>query len=209
MAAKAKAARRGAGVRPPRANGYPGSIRIIGGRWRSRRLPVLAAEGLRPTPDRVRETLFNWLAPYIDGARCVDLFAGSGALCLEALSRGAAEVVMVERSYEAARQLQDNIARLQALGANVVRLDALEFLAGPPRPFDVVFLDPPFVVAEKMIEACAARLERGWVRPGSLVYIEAPRGLKTLPLPAGWEPRKRGTAGQVAYTLVSVAGEAR
>lgn len=185
-----------------RASTYPGSIRIIGGQWRSRRLPVLSAEGLRPTPDRVRETLFNWLAPYIGGAHCLDLFSGTGALCLEALSRGAAHVVMVERDAEALRVLRANIERLQAQGANVVAADALEYLAGPAQPFDIVFLDPPFAIAETMIRRCAERLAAGWLKPGAQVYIEAPRALKALPLPAGWELFKRGTAGQVAYSLV-------
>lgn len=203
--ARSKAVKRHvSGASKPRGDTYPGSVRIIGGRWRSRRLPVLRSEGLRPTPDRVRETLFNWLAPHIPGARCVDLFAGTGALCLEALSRGAAEVVMVERSPDAVRQLQENIGRLSAEGAKVARLDALEYLAGPPVPFDIVFLDPPFAVAAEMIEACSKRLAQGWLRPGGLVYIEAPRVLETLPLPAGWEPGKRGTAGQVSYFLVRV-----
>lgn len=184
-----------------RASTYPGSIRIIGGQWRSRRLPVLAAEGLRPTPDRVRETLFNWLAPYISGARCLDLFAGTGALCLEALSRGASEVAMVERDAEAVRLLRANIERLQAQGAEVAPADALEYLAGHPRRFDIVFLDPPFAVAETMIRRCAERLADGWLKPGAQVYIEAPRTLKPLPLPADWQVVKHGTAGQVAYSL--------
>lgn len=190
--------------RPPRP--YPGQIRIIGGRFRRRRLPVPAAEGLRPTPDRVRETLFNWLAPRIEGARCLDLFAGTGALCLEALSRGATRVVMIERSRAVAEQLRANVARLAAEGAEVRCQDALAYLAGRPEPFDVVFLDPPFAFASSMIAQCAERLSRGWLRPGALIYIEAPRTLKELPLPAAWALRKSGAAGQVGYHLAS-AGE--
>jgi 16S rRNA (guanine966-N2)-methyltransferase len=199
LSAVARAKQRAAGGR---ASTYPGSIRIIGGQWRSRRLPVLSAEGLRPTPDRVRETLFNWLAPYIDGARCLDLFAGTGALCLEALSRGASEVVMVEQDAEAVRLLRANIERLQAQGAEVVASDALEYLTGRARPFDIVFLDPPFAVAETMIRRCTERLSAGWLKPGAHVYVEAPRALKTLPLPADWQLIKHGTAGQIAYSLV-------
>ncbi|MFL6622740.1 MAG: 16S rRNA (guanine(966)-N(2))-methyltransferase RsmD [Sulfurifustaceae bacterium] len=195
---KRRPARDGAGSA---GSAYPGSIRIIGGQWRSRRLPVLTAEGLRPTPDRVRETLFNWLAPYIEGADCLDLFSGTGALCLEALSRGAAHVVMVERQPIAAAQLRANLARLGATGAQVVAGDALEYLAGPARPFDVVFLDPPFAAAPEMIRACGSRIARRWIKPGGLVYIEAPRALKELPVPADWEPLKRNTAGQVAFSL--------
>src|SRR5688572_29381386 len=182
---------------------YPGGIRIIGGRWRSRRLPVLESEGLRPTPDRVRETLFNWLTAYVPGARCLDLFAGTGALCLEALSRGAVRVVMVERSALVAQHLRDNVVRLAAEGAEVVQLDALSYLASPPEAFDIVFLDPPFAVAEQMIRDCAARLARGWLRPGAWVYIETPRAL-ALDLPAGWELAKTKTAGQVGYHLARV-----
>ena len=183
---------------------YPGNIRIIGGRWRSRRLPVLESEGLRPTPDRVRETLFNWLAPYLPGASCLDLFAGTGALCLEALSRGAARVVMVERSTKVAQQLRANVALLEADGAEVQATDALDYLAGRPQPFDIVFLDPPFADAVAMISRGGARLTAGWVKPGGLVYIEAPSVLKALPLPADWELVKTKIAGDVGYHLARV-----
>jgi 16S rRNA (guanine966-N2)-methyltransferase len=189
----------------PRGGGrYPGTIRIIGGQWRSRRLPVLESEGLRPTPDRVRETLFNWLAPYIDGSRCLDLFAGTGALCLEALSRGASWVVMVERSPVAAQQLRENVARLQTLAADVVAQDALEYLAGTPQPFDIIFLDPPFADAERMIRRCSELLVAGWAKSGTLVYVEAPQQLKDLPWPEGWCLLKTRTAGQVGYHLAQL-----
>ena len=203
---KAKPARRrGAGTKRSHDASYPGAIRIIGGRWRSRRLPVTAAPGLRPTPDRVRETLFNWLAPYIAGARCLDLFAGTGALCLEALSRGAARVVMVERSAAVRRQLQANIGRLGAENAETAGLDALEYLAGRAQAFDIVFLDPPFAAAEDMIRRCSERLLHGWIHPGGLVYVEAPRALTSPPVPAGWEHVRSGTAGQVGYHLLRVS----
>jgi 16S rRNA (guanine966-N2)-methyltransferase len=162
---------------------------------------VPGAEGLRPTPDRVRETLFNWLAPYIDGARCLDLFAGTGALCFEALSRGAATVVMVERSAQAQRQLRENVGLLGATGAEVVAADALECLHGRPRAFDIVFLDPPFAAAAEMIGNCAARLSQGWLRPGALIYVEAPRAMRTPPVPVDWILKKQGFAGQVHYLL--------
>ena len=200
------ARRRGAGTKRARGALYPGAIRIIGGRWRSRRLPVTAGPGLRPTPDRVRETLFNWLAPYIAGARCLDLFAGTGALCLEALSRGAAWVVMVERSAAVRRQLQANIARLGAENAEIVGLDALEFLAGRAQAFDIVFLDPPFAAAGNMIRRCSEHLPHGWIRPAGLVYVEAPRVLKPLPVPTEWEYLRSGTAGQVGYHLLRIPG---
>src|SRR5512134_933490 len=119
-------------------------LRIIGGRWRSRRLRFPPLPGLRPTPDRVRETLFNWLTPVIAGARCLDLFAGSGALGIEALSRGAAAVTFVERHPQAVRGLRANLAQLRAEGARVEQADALLWLRQAPQPFTVVFLNPPF-----------------------------------------------------------------
>ncbi len=179
-------------------------LRIIGGEWRSRRLRFADAPGLRPTPDRVRETLFNWLAPDLPGARCLDLFAGSGALGFEAASRGAAGVVLVERAAGVVRRLRENAALLDA-GARlrVVQADALRFLAGPPEPFDILFLDPPY--GKDLIEPALRALERGWLAPGAVLYLEAERTLPEARL-AGWLPRgcvitRRGTAGEVGYFL--------
>jgi 16S rRNA (guanine966-N2)-methyltransferase len=157
--------------------------------------------GLRPTPDRVRETLFNWLAPVIEGARCLDLFAGTGALCLEALSRGAAEVVMVERAAHVAAQLRRNLATLEAHGATVIETDAMAYLQRVPEAFDIVFLDPPF--ASTLIESCAAALARGgWLVPAGLVYVEAPAAMQPLPVPSTWEATRSKRAGQVGYHLL-------
>lgn len=179
---------------------YPRKLRIIGGRWRGRRLEVSESEGLRPTPDRVRETLFNWLQPYISGARCLDLFAGTGALCLEALSRGAGRVVMVEKSPKVAQQLRRHVETLQADDAQVIQADAVDFLQRTPQIFDIVFLDPPF--KSDLIAVCAALVEaRGWVKPGSLIYVEAPSRMKDLPLPATWELIRSKKAGEVGYHL--------
>ncbi|MEW6331414.1 MAG: 16S rRNA (guanine(966)-N(2))-methyltransferase RsmD [Pseudomonadota bacterium] len=179
---------------------YPKKLRIIGGRWRGRRLDVSESEGLRPTPDRVRETLFNWLQPYIAGAHCLDLFAGTGALCLEALSRGAAQVVMVEKAAHVAQQLRRHVEKLEATGAEVVPADAVEFLQRAPRAFDIVFLDPPF--KSNLIAECAALVEtRGWLKPGGLVYVEAPSQMSELTLPATWELIRSKKAGQVGYHL--------
>ncbi len=148
----------------------------------------------------MRETLFNWLQPYIAGASCLDLFAGTGALCLEALSRGAADVVMVEKAPHVAQQLRRHIERLEASGAEVVMSDAVEFLRRTPRAFDVVFLDPPF--KSNLIAECAVMVEaRGWIKPGGLVYVEAPSQLKQLALPATWELIRSKKAGQVGYHL--------
>lgn len=158
------------------------------------------APGLRPTPDRVRETLFNWLAPELAGAVCLDLFAGSGALCLEALSRGAARATLVEQAPAPAAALRRNIETLQAQGAAVVQADAVNFLNGPVTPVDILFIDPPF--ASDLIGPCATLAEaRGWVKPNGLVYIEAPSRLKNLPLPPTWEVIRSKTAGQVGYHL--------
>ena len=196
----AKARRRATAAVSARTPTYPGTIRIIAGRWRGRRLPVPVAAGLRPTPDRVRETLFNWLAPYLAGARCLDLFAGTGALCLEALSRGAGAAVMVEQAAPAAQALRQNIARLKAGNAEVVNMDAVDYLGRTPEPFDIVFIDPPF--RSDLIAVCSALVEeRGWLRPGGLVYIEAPAALRDLPLPRAWELIRSKRAGQVGYHL--------
>jgi 16S rRNA (guanine966-N2)-methyltransferase len=186
---------------PPARAAYPGKVRIIGGAWRGRKLPVLEQAGLRPTPDRVRETLFNWLAPVTAGARCLDLFAGTGANCLEALSRGAAAAVMVERAAQVAAQLRQNVATLKADGAEVVEADALAYLKRTVQPFDIIFLDPPF--ASELIAACSALIEqRGWLKPGGLVYVEAPAACEPLPVPATWQLLKSKRAGQVGYHLL-------
>jgi 16S rRNA (guanine966-N2)-methyltransferase len=184
---------------------YPGRLRIIGGRWRGRRLSVPESEGLRPTPDRVRETLFNWLQPYLAGAGCLDLFAGTGALCLEALSRGAGRVVMVEQAAPVAERLRQTLEMLDAENATVVRTDAVEYLGQAPEAFDIIFLDPPF--RSDLVARCAGLIEtRGWIKPGGLVYIEAPSRIKSLPLPATWELIRSKEAGQVGYHLAKKTG---
>jgi 16S rRNA (guanine966-N2)-methyltransferase len=186
---------------PATASSYPGTLRIIAGIWRRRRLIVPNVAGVRPTPDRVRETLFNWLNPWLPGARCIDLFAGTGALCLEALSRGASSAVMLEASFEVATVLRENIARLGAEQAEVIVADALTYLQGPVQPFDIVFLDPPFE-SELIAQASVLLEQRGWIRPGGQIYIEAPRQMKRLPIPSAWELLRSQTAGQVGYHLV-------
>lgn len=176
-----------------------GSVRIIGGQWRSRRIEFPERDGLRPTPDRVRETVFNWLAPWLAGARCLDLFAGSGAFAFEALSRGAAHAVLVEREPEALAALHANRQRLNAEAAEIVAGDALEYLNRNVMPFDIVFLDPPY--ASRLLEPCLTRLaEQGWVRPGGYVYLETPEEQPPA-LPPGWTLLRSKTAGQVGYHL--------
>jgi len=183
----------------------PGRLRIVAGKWRRRLLPVVDQEGLRPTAERIRETLFNWLAPIIEGSRCLDLFAGTGALGLEALSRGARETVFVESADAAVRQLKASIDLLQAEGAHVIRRDARDFLSNAtPEIFDVVYLDPPFA-ADYYEELCRLLAEKNWVRVGTRVYLEQDAGAAQPALPPGWHVERQKTAGKVRYTLLRVA----
>ena len=176
-------------------------LRIIGGRWRGRKVPFAAVEGLRPTGDRLRETLFNWLQFYLPGARCLDLFAGSGALGLEALSRGAGEVDFVELDRGAAKMLREQLSVLQAENAQVTNLPAEAFLAQPSRPYDLVFVDPPFA-ADLWDSTLAQLAEGGFLAEGALIYVETPRAT-TIAVPAGWTLEKEKQAGQVCMRLFS------
>lgn len=187
---------------PPNARHGRNSVRIIGGTWRGRRVEFPDLPGLRPTPDRVRETLFNWLQHDLIGARCLDLFAGSGALGLEALSRGAAEVVFVETAPAAAHALRAQLQRLGGAGrANVLDLGAARYLRVRGEPFDIAFLDPPF--GQDVLTECVAQLAAGhWIRPGGLAYLECERVAGVPELPAGWELLKTRAAGEVGYHLV-------
>lgn len=182
-------------------------LRIIGGTWRGRRLRFPPQEEIRPTPDRVRETLFNWLAQQVPGARCLDLFAGSGALGLEALSRGAAEVIFVERDIAAVRELRARLTEWGASGAQVEHKDALRFLTGAPaKAFDIVFLDPPF--ASNLL-ADSARLleEQHWLSASALIYVETDGSTGLPVLPQTWRVTKAKEAGAVGYHLLA-KGEA-
>ena len=175
-------------------------MRIIGGAWRGRRIRFPSVAELRPTPDRVRETLFNWLQGVIGDARCLDLFAGSGALGLEALSRGAREVVFVEHATEVAQALRASLATLGGTAARVVGGDAFRFLAGSARPFDVVFLDPPFAQG-RQDELCKLLEDGGWLAPRAFIYLEcAARGGRP-PLPSAWETVRETRAGEVLAVL--------
>jgi len=184
-----------------------GQLRIVAGNWRSRLLQIADVPGLRPTSERIRETLFNWLAPGIHGARCLDLCAGTGALGLEALSRGAGELVFVERSAVAFRTLESNIALLGGTNAEVLNVDAREYLLGPiTKPFDIVFLDPPFA-ADLYDELCRLLTEQRWLADGARIYIEMDKDQPELLIPSGWQVSKNKTAGKVRYMLAAMKSE--
>lgn len=192
-------------MKKARRPGGSNTLRIIGGEWRGRKLRFADGEGLRPTTDRVRETLFNWLAPRIHGARCLDLFAGSGALGLEALSRGASEVVFVDTNPAAITALKENLALLKAENTEVIRGDGLNYLQGNSRQFDVVFLDPPFR-RDLLQPALKLLAEQGWLAEGARLYLELESEESLPELPAEWELLRSKEAGQVAYHLVEVKG---
>jgi 16S rRNA (guanine966-N2)-methyltransferase len=182
------------------------SVRIIAGTWRGRRIHFPDMPALRPTPDRVRETLFNWLQHSIADARVLDLFAGSGALGLEALSRGAKEAVFVEQFPAAARALQEQLVRLGG-GAKgrILEMGAARYLRTPGAPFDVAFLDPPF--GTNALAEYIPQLDSGdWLKPGGLVYLENERTAGVPALPGHWELLKSKSAGEVGYHLARVNG---
>jgi 16S rRNA (guanine966-N2)-methyltransferase len=179
-------------------------LRIIGGRWRGRRIEFRAEPGLRPTPDRVRETLFNWLQPAIADSRCLDLFCGSGALAIEALSRGAAAATLVDVSARVLREVRQNLERLGASGFELVCADACEWLRTVPgRRYDIVFVDPPFGAgsAQRCVQLLGAA---DLLAPGARVYVEAGAGEAAPELPPGWALHREKFAGQVAYRLYRV-----
>ncbi|MEQ6278235.1 16S rRNA (guanine(966)-N(2))-methyltransferase [Kluyvera huaxiensis] len=181
-------------------SGGSGQIRIIGGQWRGRKLPVPDSPGLRPTTDRVRETLFNWLAPSMVDARCLDCFAGSGALGLEALSRYAASTTLLEMERHVAQQLQKNLATLKAEHGKVVNTNTLTYLNQSGTPHDVVFVDPPF--RKGLLEETLNLLEvNGWLADGALIYVESEVENGLPPVPASWSLHREKIAGQVAYRL--------
>lgn len=178
-----------------------GQIRIIGGEWRGRKLKVPHVPNLRPTPDRVRETLFNWLTPWIQGAHCLDPFAGSGALGFEALSRGASHVVMVDQSSVVTTLLQEELQMLKANNAEVYRALAPNQLKQPAHLFDIVFLDPPFQ-EDLLLPTCFYLEENAFLARRAHIYLESKSTLKEDELPSNWKITKSKTAGQVAYHLV-------
>lgn len=177
-----------------------GQIRIIGGTWRGRKLTVPDVKDLRPTPDRVRETLFNWLAPLITGARCLDLFAGSGVLGFEALSRGAAVVTMVDQSRDVIESLKKGAALLKAENLEIYLGSVPEQLHAPAQPFDIIFLDPPYQ-ADLLLPTCRYLEENNFLAETAFIYLEAKDVIKDNDLPATWHITKCKQAGQVVYHL--------
>lgn len=193
----------------------PGTLRIIGGRWRGRKVLFRDAATLRPTPNRVRETLFNWLDPVIAGAACLDLFAGSGILALEALSRGAGRVTLIDHSRDAIRDIERQLAELsgtpRAEQVRLVHADALSWLRAPAtagkRGFAVVFVDPPF--GERLGPRCCQLLAAGdWLAPDALIYVESAHPLVPEELPDGWRIHRQKRASQVHYCLCRAVGKA-
>ena len=178
----------------------PGELRIIGGQWRSRKLPIADVPGLRPSTDRVRETLFNWLQADIAGARCLDLFAGSGALGFEAASRGAREVVLVESSPVAQKILAANITSLQALQVQLIAGDAMHWLQQSHSPFDVVFIDPPYA-SDLLAPVCARLEQQNLLTHRAKIYLECDAQRDLPPLPMNWQIIRGKKAGQVGYYL--------
>lgn len=175
-------------------------LRIIGGQWRGRKLNFPAVDGLRPTGDRMRETLFNWIASDLPGAACVDLFAGSGALGLESLSRGATQVTLIEKSREGAQNLQANLQLLGANNATIEETDSLQWLAqANDSSFDVVFIDPPFA-ANLWQQTFSLLSEHQRLNEGAAIYIEAPKH-QALEVPSNWLLHREKKAGDVCYRL--------
>ena len=191
-------------ARPKTASkGGASKLRIIGGEWRSRQLPIIELDGLRPTTDRVRETVFNWLNFEIPGARCLDLFSGSGALGLEALSRGAKECTFVELNRSVAQQIERNLSTLQASNGTVYNTDALSFLQANPAPFDVIFLDPPF--RKGLLEQVLPKLDERWLAANAYIYIERESEAQLSQLPDHWQLKKEKRAGQLTFALYQVS----
>jgi len=180
--------------------GQTRTLRIIGGAWRGRKIQFPPVEAIRPTPDRVRETVFNWLQQDVAGAHCLDLYAGSGALGLEALSRGAAQVLFVDVDPAVCRHLSQTLAQLCCDRGQVACADAARYLEGVPRPFDIAFLDPPFA-GHGLADTCRRLDKRGWLRRGGLAYLEAPAMAGVPELPAGWTLLRSKRAGEVGYHL--------
>lgn len=183
-----------------------GSFRVIGGEWRSRRLEFPVIDGLRPTTDRVRETLFNWIAAQLPGSRVLDLFSGSGSLGIEALSRGAGQLTAIERDRDVAIAIKQNLETLKGTQrAEVVNADALHWLREASlEKIDLIFLDPPFRTS--LLDDALTILDQKRLARDTLVYLELEKERTNLPIPESWSLKKEKQAGQVSYRLYAVAG---
>ncbi|ELD1800301.1 16S rRNA (guanine(966)-N(2))-methyltransferase RsmD [Vibrio fluvialis] len=191
---------------PSQKRAPSGQVRIISGLWRGRKLSVHDAEGLRPTTDRVKETLFNWLAQDIPHAKCLDLFAGSGGLGFESASRQADKVTMLEMNPQAFAQLKTNIAALKASNIEAVNTDTLAYLKQPGQAYDVVFIDPPF--RQGLLQETVLLLEQnGWLAANAMIYIESEKELPLTELPESWQLYREKLAGQVCYRLFERTSE--
>ncbi|EKO3962248.1 16S rRNA (guanine(966)-N(2))-methyltransferase RsmD [Vibrio fluvialis] len=191
---------------PSQKRAPSGQVRIISGLWRGRKLPVHDAEGLRPTTDRVKETLFNWLAQDIPHAKCLDLFAGSGGLGFESASRQAEKVTMLEMNPQAFAQLKTNIAALKASNIEAINTDTLAYLKQPGQAYDVVFIDPPF--RQGLLQETVQLLEQnGWLAANAMIYIESEKELPLTELPENWQLYREKLAGQVCYRLFERTSE--
>jgi RNA methyltransferase, rsmD family len=182
-----------------------GEVRVIAGLWRGRKLPVLNAEGLRPTTDRVKETLFNWLMMDVSNARCLDCFAGSGSLGIEALSRQAQAVVFLEKFANAAQQLKKNLASLKTDKGTVINTDTLAYLAqkNNDNSFDIIFIDPPF--HHQFVPQILPLLQQNnWLAENALIYVETEKNHPPLPLAENWQIIKEKSAGMVTSRLIQV-----
>jgi 16S rRNA (guanine966-N2)-methyltransferase len=179
-----------------------GKVRIIGGIWRGRKLEVPEKSGLRPTPGRVRETLFNWLAMHLPESRCLDLFAGSGALGIEAISRGAKQVLLVEKERGIVQGLQRQVKTLATNKVEIICSNALAFLKKTASAFDIVFLDPPFD-SDLLSQSCILLEQQGWLNPQAIIYLEMKGSLALPNLPDNWQIIRQQTAGQIAFFLVA------
>lgn len=177
------------------------TLRIIAGQWRGRKFRFPDVPQLRPTPDRVRETLFNWLMPVIEGARCLDLFAGSGALGLEALSRGASEVVFCDSNKKVISYLDDTLATLAVSQVKVHTIGAMQYLNGESSAFDIIFLDPPYNM-DVLAECCEKLEQSSWLKQNALVYLEHSGHFDTNSLPENWIVTREKQASQVYYLLI-------
>ncbi len=180
----------------------PQYVKLIGGRWRGTKIPVVLKEKIRPTPSRVRETLFNWLQASIPGSHCLDLFSGSGALGLEAISRGASHVTFVDNDNAVHKLLSEQLERLSAHEAELINNDGPSFVKNSTKQFDIVFLDPPF--SKFNIEDLLQQLaDSDTIKPGGLIYVESSADKFPQNLPINWKWQRQSKAGQVEYGLIS------